>query len=194
MNEFKLNDITVFLDRDGVLNRDTGYITSPKELVLFPDVVQAIARLKQAGTRLVLITNQSAIARKYMTERELHLIHKQLKQELEVGGGSLDGIYFCPHHPDDRCLCRKPHPGLIQQATQELDIKVGQSYLVGDKTIDMKLANNVKSKGVLVKTSQFSKEALEAIGRKDIHVAFVASNFSEATNWIIEDALKSNEN
>ena len=190
MMDTNLEDITVFLDRDGTVNHDSGYITSPTELVLLPGVVEGIARLKQGGSRVVLITNQSGIARGLFTEDDLSMIHRKLERELEMQGVSLDGIFFCSHHPDDACQCRKPKPGLIQQAIQQLNLNVSRSYYVGDKVIDMKLANTVGSKAVLVMTSGFSQEAVQAIENHQIQVAFVASNFSEATTWILQDALK----
>ncbi|UCE63787.1 MAG: D-glycero-beta-D-manno-heptose 1,7-bisphosphate 7-phosphatase [Nitrospirota bacterium] len=178
---------TVFLDRDGTLNRDTGYITSPAELNLFPGVVEAIVRLKQGGSRVVIITNQSGIARGLMTEDDLHMIHRKLERELVKEGGCLDGIFFCSHHPDDACQCRKPKPGLILRAAKELDLNLSRSYYVGDKVIDMQLANAVGSKAVLVMTSEYSQEAVQAMENNEIRVAFVAENFSEAANWILQD-------
>lgn len=182
------NRITVFLDRDGTLNHDTGYITSPDELILFPGVAEAITRLNKSGSPVVLITNQSAIARGLMTEDDLHLIHRKLERELEKQGGWLDGIFFCSHHPDDSCQCRKPKPGLIKQAKKELGLTVSRSYYVGDKVIDMQLANAVGSIAVLVMTSGFSQDAVHAMETHEIQVDFVASNFCEAADWIIRDA------
>ena len=186
-----LPNMTIFLDRDGTLNYDTGYVTSPEQLTLLPGVVESVARLKQSGSRLVLVTNQSAIARGYMKVDDLHLIHQKLEDELEAGGGGLDGIFFCPHHPEDACACRKPSPGLIHQAVKELQVNAAQSYLVGDKHIDMVLAQSVGSIGVLVMTSEFSQDALKAIDRQQGHqVGYVASTFSEAADWILNDAQK----
>ena len=179
---------TIFLDRDGTLNEDTGYVTSPENLTLFPGVVESVARLNRLGHRLVLVTNQSAIARGFMTVEDLHLIHQKLHKELEMGGGWLDGIFFCPHHPEDACACRKPRPGLIQQAVKELQVNAAQSYLVGDKHIDMVLAQAVGSIGVLVMTSEFSQEALETMERDQGQMGYVASSFSEAVDWIVDDA------
>ena len=183
-----LNRITVFLDRDGTLNHDSGYIASPAELILFPGVVDAIVRLNQGGSRVVLITNQSGIARGLMTEDDLRLVHKKLERELATKGGWLDGIFFCSHHPDDACQCRKPNPGLIHQAVKELDLKLSHSYYVGDKMIDMQLANAVGAKAVLVTTSNYSQEAVRAKEKHEIRVDFVAENFSDAVNWILADA------
>ena len=179
---------TIFLDRDGTLNEDTGYVTSPENLTLLPGVVDSVARLNQSGSRLVLVTNQSAIARGFMTVDDLHLIHQKLQKELEGGGGWLDGIFFCPHHPDDACACRKPSPGLIHQAVEELKVNAAQSYVVGDKHIDMLLAQAVGSIGVLVMTSEFSQEAVKAMERDQCQVGYVASSFSEAADWIVDDA------
>ena len=184
----RLGKTTIFLDRDGTLNYDTGYVTSPEHLTLFPGVVESVARLNRLGHRLVLVTNQSAIARGYMTVEDLHLIHQKLHKELEVGGAWLDGIFFCPHHPEDACACRKPRPGLIHQAVKELQVNAAQSYVVGDKRIDMMLAQAVGSIGVLVMTSEFSQEALEAMERDQCQVGYVAASFSEAADWIVDDA------
>ncbi len=186
-----LNDITVFLDRDGTLNYDTGYITSPDELNLIPGVGEAIARLRREGSRVVLITNQSGIARGLLTEGDLHMIHRKLEGELERQGGGLDGIFFCAHHPDDSCQCRKPKPGLILRAAKELDLSLSRSYYVGDKVIDMQLANAVGSKAVLVMTSEYSQTAVQAMEKNEIRVLFVAANLSEAANWILQDSLTS---
>src|SRR5438093_1023531 len=108
----RLDGVTVFLDRNGTLNRDTGYVKTPEELELFPGVIEAVARLNQAGARVVLTTNQSGVARGLITTAALDAIHARLRALLEAGGASLDAIYYCPHHPDDACSCRKPRPGL----------------------------------------------------------------------------------
>ena len=183
-----LDNLTVFLDRDGTLNYDSGYITSPDELILFPGVVPAIARLNRSGSRVVLVTNQSGIARGLMTVEDLQVIHRKLEDELRGGGGWLDGIYFCSHHPDDACQCRKPNAGLIRQAAKELGLNVSRSYFIGDKVVDMELANAVGSIAVLVMTSEYSQDAAQAMEKNQIQVAFVASKFGEAANWILEDA------
>ena len=183
-----LHHITVFLDRDGTLNEDAGYITSPDALILFPGVGEAIARLKEGGSRVILVTNQSAIARGLINKDDLHRIHRKLESKLKEDGGWLDGIFYCPHHPDDVCACRKPNPGLVNQATKQFGLNLSRSYLVGDKMIDMQLANRVGSKAVLVTTSEYSQKAVSAMQKKEIQVACVAPSLCEAVNWIIQDA------
>ncbi|MGB0909415.1 MAG: D-glycero-beta-D-manno-heptose 1,7-bisphosphate 7-phosphatase [Nitrospirales bacterium] len=187
-----LEGITVFVDRDGTLNDDPGYLTDPDGLILFPGVVEAVARLKQAGSRVVLVTNQSAVGRKYMTVDELTVIHDRLEKFLEDGGGSLDGIFFCPHHPDERCACRKPKPGLIQQAVHALDIQVSRSYMVGDKLSDLELAQAVGAIGVLVSTTSQSQTAIDAQNQGLIEIECTTLNFSDAVDWILRDALTRN--
>ncbi|RMH03792.1 MAG: HAD family hydrolase [Nitrospirae bacterium] len=180
-------NVTVFLDRDGTLNHDIGYLTSPEELILFDGVLEAIARLKESGSRLVLVTNQSAIGRGQMNLADLERIHRHLADMLLTKGIRFDGIFFCPHHPDAGCYCRKPNPGLIEQAVSRLGVDVRRSYVVGDKCIDMELAQNVGAIGVLVTTSLFSREALRAIEAGRLRVEKVAATLLEAADWIIHD-------
>ena len=183
-----LDGITVFVDRDGTLNDDPGYLRNPDELVLFPGVIEAIARLKRAGSRVVLVTNQSAIGRKYMTTAELTAIHDKLEVLLNQGGGSLDGIFVCPHHPADGCGCRKPKPGLVRQAVDTLGIHLTHSYVVGDKLSDMQLAQAVGSIGVLVTTTAQSQPAIDAYHQGMINIECLTLSFGEAVDWILEDA------
>jgi len=100
---------TVFFDRDGTLNPDPGYIRSPDQFELFPGVAQAMAKLKQAGARLIVVTNQSGVARGFVSSADLDAIHAKLGHLLGEAGASLDAIHVCPHHPDDACECRKPN-------------------------------------------------------------------------------------
>ena len=180
---------TVFLDRDGTINHDSGYIASPDQFTLFPGVIEGVARLNLAGANVVVVTNQSGMARGRITSDDLHRIHGKLEASLQTGGGRVQGIFVCPHHPDDDCRCRKPNPGLIEQAVNALGIDVARSYVVGDKPIDMMLASNVQAVAVLVTTSSYSQEALQAIREGKLRVNQVSSSFSNAVDWIIEDAI-----
>lgn len=139
----------IFLDRDGTLNPDPGYISDPALLKLYPGTGEALKRLQQAGYLLVVVTNQSGIARGLLTHEQLAAIHNKLQQLLGEFSVKLSGIYYCPHHPDfpdangvAACFCRKPKPGLILQAIKELQIAPEHSYMIGDKPSDIEAALN----------------------------------------------------
>ena len=185
-----LNGVTVFLDRDGTLNDDPGYLLNPEGLVLFPGVPESVARLKQAGGIVVLLTNQSAIGRGLMDVSKLKGIHDKLERVLKEGGGCLDGIFFCPHHPDKQCDCRKPRTGLVRQAMDSLNVQPSRSYMVGDKRSDMELANTVGAVAVLVTTSSVSQQALEARDQGKLTIDYVGTSFPYVVDWILQDASK----
>ena len=124
-----LKGVTVFLDRDGTLNPDPGYLGGPADLELLPGAGAALARLKAAGATLVVITNQSGVARGKFTLTDLERIHAKLKMLLAIEGAALDGLYFCPHHPDDGCSCRKPRTAMIERAVAELGLDVSRAYV-----------------------------------------------------------------
>lgn len=130
----------VFLDRDGTLVEDNGYCIRPEDLRFIPGAGEATRMLKDAGYLVVLITNQSAVGRGLVTLDGLNSIHNCLLEGLEKEGGTLDSIYLCPHHPDDGCQCRKPKPGMIVAAADELGINLASSIVIGDKRTDVDAA------------------------------------------------------
>lgn len=144
---------TLFIDRDGTVNRHVGYVTKPEQLELLPGAGAAIRRLNQAGVLAVLITNQAVVARGECTFTDLERIHARLETLLGEEGAYLDGIFACPHHPGDgargvaelifRCECRKPQPGLVYQAVQELPVDLKRSAVVGDTERDVGLARRL---------------------------------------------------
>ena len=135
----------IFLDRDGTLNPDPGYISKPDDYELYDGVCEALARLQKAGYQLILITNQSGISRGLFSEKDLEAVHDKMKRLLMAGGVTLDAIYYCPHHPEhpykgiSDCNCRKPKPGMILQAIKDRNIDEKQSFMVGDRTSDIKI-------------------------------------------------------
>ena len=182
-----LEGITVFLDRDGTMNRDTGYVKTPDDLELFSGVVEAVARLKRAGARVVVVTNQSGLARGLVTPAALEAIHTRLRSLLEEGGASLDAIYFCPHHPDEDCVCRKPQTAMVDRAAAQLGLDPTGYYLVGDKQLDMELGRRIGARSILVTTGPASQDLLASLGAGGLAPDYVAAGFTEAVDWIFED-------
>ncbi len=139
--------IAVFLDRDGTINQDTNYLSSPDDLRLIPGSAQAIARLNQAGLPVVVVTNQSGLARGYFSNDDLQAVHAELDRLLEAQGARVDGYYHCPHHPDGvvehlamECDCRKPGSGMLLRAADELGLRLEGSFMVGDRPGDVDCA------------------------------------------------------
>ena len=181
---------TIFLDRDGTLNPDPGYIRSPDQFELFPDVVLAMAKLKQAGARLIVVTNQSGVARGMVSISDLDAIHAKLSRLLGEAGVSLDAIYLCPHHPDDACDCRKPNTGLIDRAVQERHVDLSRSYVIGDHVRDMELAKRVKSRSILVTTGAVSPQRVDELIASGFVPDCIAISLAEAVDWLLADARK----
>ncbi len=180
-------NIGVFVDRDGTLNEDRGYVISPEQLVVFPGVPGAMARLNHLGVRVILATNQSAIGRGYMTVEDFQRIHEKLENLLLAENGRIDAVYYCPHHPEEGCSCRKPNIALIQQAAEKFALDLSRSYFVGDKCSDLEAANRAGVVGVLVMTSEYSEAAVHAGNTGQVAIAHVAPSFVEAVAWIEQD-------
>jgi D-glycero-D-manno-heptose 1,7-bisphosphate phosphatase len=141
-----------FLDRDGTINREVQYLSHPDQLELLPGVGPALRRLREAGYLLVVVTNQSGIARGYFSDADLEAIHRRLAEQLAAHDVVLDAIYYSAAHPDDGDPCRKPGTGMITRAARELGIDLARSWMVGDKTVDVLTGRNAGLRTVLVKT------------------------------------------
>ncbi|MFQ5720293.1 MAG: D-glycero-alpha-D-manno-heptose-1,7-bisphosphate 7-phosphatase, partial [Acidobacteriota bacterium] len=149
----------VFLDRDGTICREVGYVNHPSRLELLPGAAGAIARFRQLGYLCVLVTNQAGVARGYFPETLVQPTHDRLKRLLAAESTALDAIYYCPHHPTAGeppyrmdCGCRKPRPGMLTRAARDLDIDLTRSIVIGDKITDVEMAHRVGALGVLVRT------------------------------------------
>jgi D-glycero-D-manno-heptose 1,7-bisphosphate phosphatase len=143
----------VFLDRDGVINEDSAdYIKSPDEWVPIAGSLEAIARLSRAGYEIIVVTNQSGLARGLFDEETLAAIHARLRRAVEAVGGRIAGIFHCPHLPESGCDCRKPRPGLIERAESVLGVRAGGAPLVGDKESDLVAARRAGCRPILVRT------------------------------------------
>ncbi len=182
-----LDGVTVFLDRDGTLNYDPGYLKVAAELKLLAGVGPALARLKGAGARLVVVTNQSGVGRGIVTLKDLEAIHARLQGLLEQEDAALDAIYFCPHHPDAGCRCRKPNVGMVERAVSELQLDLRRSYLIGDHARDIQLAHRVGAKAILITTALVDAQALDMLKTEQAMPDAVAKSMAEAVDWILED-------
>jgi len=182
----------VFLDRDGTVNEEVGYVNHLERFTLLPRVGEAIRLLNQNGLKAVVITNQSGVARGYFPESLVHLVHQKMQDLLKKDGAHLDGIYYCPHHPDvgappyrQKCRCRKPEPGLIEEAVKELNLDLRSSYMIGDRGVDVEFAHRVGAKGILVLTG-YGKGEWEYWGRQGKEKPdYVAQDLFEAVRWIL---------
>ncbi len=153
----------VILDRDGVINQDSDdYIKSVDEFIPYPDSLDAIARLNQAGYLIAIATNQSGIGRGYYDEKTLQAMHEKLAQQLAQRGGHIDYIAWCPHRPDQNCDCRKPRPGLLQQIGRHFDTDLGGITMVGDSPGDIAAAHAVGVHPVLVRTGKGERTLAQA--------------------------------
>jgi D-glycero-D-manno-heptose 1,7-bisphosphate phosphatase len=183
----------VFIDRDGTLTEEVGYVNHPDRLRLLPRSAAAIRRLNAAGVPAVVVTNQAGIARGYFSEDVLNAVNARLVSELKDAGAHLDGIYVCPHHPTEGespwradCDCRKPRPGLLRRAAAELDLDLHASTLVGDKASDLALAPTVGARGVLVLTGYGLGEWEYRRASFAVQPDHIADDLYDAVEWVMK--------
>jgi D-glycero-D-manno-heptose 1,7-bisphosphate phosphatase len=183
----------VVLDRDGTLIEEAGYLDRLERLVFFPYSVDAVRLLNQAGFVVVVATNQSGIARGLVEESFIHEAHDHITARLSAGSARVDGYYYCPHHPDAvreayrrRCDCRKPAPGLLRRAAEDLEIDLTRSFVVGDRWHDLEAGAAVGASGVLVRTGY--GRVSEAAPRPGAAPAAVVDNLIEAVTWILRQS------
>lgn len=181
----------VFLDRDGTINREVTHLKSPDQVELLPGTAAAIRRLNRSGKLAVVVTNQPVVARGDVSLEGLGRIHARLESQLGAGGAFLDGLYFCPHHPDKgfpgevpelkgHCNCRKPEPGLIDKACRDLGIGRKDSWMVGDTTSDVEAGRRAELRTVLLRSGHAGADAKHAT-RPD----YIASDLADAVEWIL---------
>ena len=146
----KLKRRAVFLDRDGTISEEMGYVNHLSRFIIFPYAAAAIRRLNQAGLPVIVVTNQSGAARGFFPELLIGEIHEKMKAELAAGGARVDGIYYCPHIRDNNCTCRKPIPGMLEQAAREHALELSNSVLVSDRYDDISMGQSVGCRSILV--------------------------------------------
>ena len=174
------------------MNHEVGYVTTPDELQLISGAGESVHKLNKRGIITCVISNQSGVARGYLTEEDLIPIHLRLEHELARYGGRVDRIYYCPHHPTEGkppynldCECRKPKPGMIQRGARELGINLTHSFVVGDSIVDMEAGNAAGTRTILVQTG-YGKTALEQCASRNVSINHVAPTIVEAVDFILE--------
>lgn len=184
----------IFIDRDGTLNEDIGYVSAPEELILFPWAAQAVRLINRAGLKAIVITNQSGIARGMYTEETLNDIHSTMLELLSRQDARIDAIYYCPHHPEAgsaryrlNCDCRKPKTGMLETAAREHRIDLADSFVIGDKASDIELARNAGARSALVLTG-YGRETREHPDRWPCKPDIIAENLLEAAERILDTA------
>lgn len=183
----------VFLDRDGTINEEVGYIHDAQNLVLIPGAAEAIRRLNEAGVLAILVTNQSGPARGYYPESHIGTLHQRLTDLLFEEGAFLDALYYCPHLPDGTeprysiaCECRKPGTQMVDEACAKHEVDRSLSYVVGDKATDVELGQNAGCKSVLL-TSGYGERVLKGEYQWKVEPDHVAPTLLSAVEWILAD-------
>jgi D-glycero-D-manno-heptose 1,7-bisphosphate phosphatase len=183
----------VFLDRDGTINEEVGYLDSLAKLKLFHQSFAAIKKINKSGMKAVVITNQSGVARGYFSDDFVSEVHLYIQKILGKKGVHIDAFYHCPHHPSEgregyrkTCNCRKPETGLLLQAATDMNIDIGRSYMVGDTNKDIETAMKVGAKSVLVRTG-YGRETEEKLLHSGIIPDYIADDILDAVSWIMKD-------
>ncbi len=194
-----MSKIAVFIDRDGTMSEEVGYVNHLSRFKLLSNTAAAVKLLNDSNILAIVATNQAGVARGYFEESMIGLVHEKLRAELALTGAKLDAIYYCPHHPSagkppyrTECDCRKPKPGMILKAKTELDIDLNRSYMVGDKISDIEFGQKLGLKSVMVMTGYGIGEYEHQ--RQDWKVTpdFMAADLLEAVKWIIKDIKTNN--
>lgn len=177
----------VFIDRDGTLIKDLHYLSDPNKIFFYRKSFHAVRLLKKAGYKVIVLTNQSGIARSFFSNAVLEAIHKKMIILLTKKDAYIDKIYICPHLPSARCGCRKPEIGLVKKAQRDFNIDLKKSFMIGDKRADVYLGNNFGGKSILVLTGKGKKEVKHI---RPFVLSHVARNLYDAARWIITLRLK----
>ena len=175
----------VFIDRDGTLIEEMGYLNHVSRLRMFPFAPEAIRRLNQAELPVIVVTNQSGVARGYFPESLVIEVNTLLERQLAAAGAHLTGVYYCPHAAGDECDCRKPKTGLLERAAKEHDLDLSRSYVVGDRYADIELARRARAQSVMVRTGYGEGELLWHAGKWPEQPDHVAAALGDAVDWIL---------
>lgn len=172
----------VFLDRDDTIAHDVPYCSDPADFEFIDGVGPAVRELNEAGLTVIVVTNQSGLARGYFDEATLDAIHAKMHRLLAEHGAEVEDVYYCPHHPDDGCACRKPGTKLLEDAAGDHDLDLSSSAMVGDRVQDVKAAQRVGALGVIVPSEKGLAELEDATTTPDL----IAEDLPEAAGWIVD--------
>jgi D-glycero-D-manno-heptose 1,7-bisphosphate phosphatase len=185
-----MKDACIFLDRDGTINEEVDFLSSPQNLHLLPRAAEAIREFNTLGFKIFIVTNQSGIARGLLTEKQLHEIHLTLIEKLSEHGVRIDAIYYCPHHPDfgepqyhRECDCRKPRTGMITKAIQGFSADLSHSFVIGDRLIDIQMGNAVGIPSILVMTG-YGKQELLLCQEHHADIVYIAADLFDAAQFV----------
>jgi D-glycero-D-manno-heptose 1,7-bisphosphate phosphatase len=186
----------VFLDRDGTMIQECGYLHRLEDLAIFPWTGDALRLLKRAGFATVVVTNQSAIARGLIDETFLNHLHQAIDARLAPSGGSIDRYYFCPHFPEGKidryrqtCGCRKPAPGMVMQASRDMDLDLARSFIIGDRWLDVACGRAAGTRALLVRSVHGSSDA-DTVPPAGVHADAILNNLMEAVGWILRSSSR----
>ena len=182
-----------FFDRDGTLNEEVGYVDALDRFRLYPFASRAVKAVKDAGLAAIVLTNQSGVGRGLFSEELVHAVHERLSREMEQAGARLDGIYYCPHHPNAEveqyrvvCACRKPSPGMMEESARRFGIRLEESFVIGDRYLDVEMAHRAGAASVLVRTGFGQGEWELFRGNGSPQPDHVAENVYDAVQWILQ--------
>lgn len=168
------------LDRDGTINVERNYLSDPAQVELLPGAAEGLRKLSALGLGLAVVTNQSALGRGYFDQQQLDQVHRRLAELLQAEGAALPPVYCCPHRPEDGCACRKPRPGLVEQAARELGFEAAESFVIGDKPCDIDLGRQVGAITLLVRTGYGAQWARQG----DVAADYIVDDLAQAADVI----------
>jgi histidinol-phosphate phosphatase family protein len=170
--------ILVFVDRDGTICKNVHYMRRPEQFELLPGVAEGIKLLNELGVKVIVATNQSGVARGYFTEADLAKIHERMIDELAKRGAKVDAVYYCIHHPDEECECRKPSIGMLKQAARDFGVNLDNNcFIIGDRKLDVEAGRKASCTSILVPTHETEP---------DIEADYVVTNFHEAAKLVAD--------
>ncbi len=174
----------VFLDRDGTIIEEKNYLHREQDVELVKGAADALKKLTQAGFLVFIVTNQAGVGRGYYAEGDVQRVHRFLLGLLSKDGAQIDGVYYCPHHPDDHCNCRKPSPKFLFDAAAQFHIRLADSFMIGDRTSDLEAGRRAGARSILVRTGYGETEINKA--GAGLPADHVAQDLPAAVEWILK--------